>query len=163
MFGHRHTRGDGPASDARRSPRGHPRQHGHTHGAIDRTVLTSRRGIRATKVSLAALLVTAALQMVIFVFTGSVALLADTVHNFGDAATALPLWAAFTLAQRRPTRRFSYGYGRAEDLAGLVIVLAILASAIIAGYVSVTHLSDPPEVDYIWAVVVASVAGFLGN
>jgi cation diffusion facilitator family transporter len=114
-------------------------------------------------VSLAALLITAALQMVVFVFTGSVALLADTVHNFGDAATALPLWAAFTLALRRPTRRFSYGYGRAEDLAGLVIVLAILATAIITGYQSVTRLSDPPEVEYIWAVVLASVAGFLGN
>lgn len=163
MFSHRHTSGDGPTSDTRPPHGGHPQQHGHTHGAIDRTVLTSQRGIRATKVSLAGLLVTAVLQMVIFGFTGSVALLADTVHNFGDAATALPLWAAFTLAQRRPTRRFSYGYGRAEDLAGLVIVLAILATAIIAGYESFTRLSDPPKVDYIWAVVVASVAGFLGN
>ncbi len=163
MSGHRHTRGDGPTSDPRPPSRRHQRQHGHTHGAIDRAVLTSQRGIRATKVSLAALLVTAALQMIIFVFTGSVALLADTVHNFGDAATALPLWAAFILALRRPSRRFSYGYGRAEDLAGLIIVLAILATAIIAGYVSVTRLSDPPEVDYIWAVVVAAVVGFLGN
>ena len=163
MSGHRHTRGDGPDSDARPPSGGRPHQHGHTHGAIDRAVLTNQRGIRAIKVSLAGLLVTAVLQVVIFVFTGSVALLADTVHNFGDAATALPLWVAFTLAQRRPTRRFSYGYGRAEDLAGLVIVLAILATAVIAGYVSFTRLSDPPEVDYIWAVVVASVVGFLGN
>ena len=140
-----------------------PQQHGHAHGAMDRVVLTSSRGIWATKVSLAALLATAAMQVVIVVFTGSVALLADTVHNFSDAATALPLWAAFTLARRRPTRRFTYGYGRAEDLAGLLIVVAILATGIFAGYQSISRLSDPPGIDYIWAVVIASVVGFIGN
>lgn len=137
--------------------------HGHTHGALDRAVLSSQRGIWATKVSLAALLATATLQVVLVVITGSVALLADTIHNFGDAATALPLWAAFTLSRRSASRRFTYGLGRAEDLAGLLIVVAILSTGIIAAYVSVDRLSDPPEVDFIWAVVLASVVGFIGN
>ena len=99
--------------------------HGHTHGVADPSVLTSARGIWATKVSLAALLATAAFQVVVVVFTGSIALLADTVHNISDAATAVPLWIAFSLATRMPTKRFSYGYGRAEDLAGLIIVLVL--------------------------------------
>ena len=140
-----------------------PTGHGHTHGAIDQEVLSSERGIWATKISLAVLLATALAQMVIFIFTGSVALLADTIHNFGDAATALPLWAAFTLSRRAPTRRFTYGLGRAEDLAGVFIVLAILATGIIAGYESIRRLSDPPEIEFIWIVVVASIVGFIGN
>ena len=139
------------------------RRQGHSHGAMDRVVLTSRRGIWATKVSLVVLIATAAMQVVIVVYTGSVALLADTIHNFGDAATALPLWAAFTLARRRPTRRFTYGFGRAEDLAGLIIVVAILITGIVAAYVSINRLSDPPDIDFIWAVVVASIVGFVGN
>ena len=92
--------------------------HGHSHGAVDGEILASGRGIRATKISLAVLLVTAVVQLVIVGFTGSVALLADTIHNFGDAATALPLWPAFTLSRKLPTKRFNYGYVRAEDLAG---------------------------------------------
>ena len=103
--------------------------HGHSHGAVDGEILASSRGIWATKISLAVLLVTAVVQLVIVGFTGSVALLADTIHNFGDAATAIPLWAAFTLSRRLPTKRFTYGSGRAEDLAGLLIVLSILATA----------------------------------
>ena len=142
---------------------GRGQQHGHSHGAVDRVLLTTSRGIWATKVSLTVLMATAGMQVVIVVFTGSVALLADTIHNFGDAATALPLWAAFTLARRQPTPRFSYGYGRAEDLAGLLIVAAILATGVIAGYESITRLDDPPEINYLWAVVVASVLGFVGN
>ena len=137
--------------------------HGHTHGALDRAVLNSQRGIWATKVSLAVLLATAAMQVVLVVITGSVALLADTIHNLSDAATALPLWAAFTLSRRPPSRRFTYGLGRAEDLAGLLIVAAILTTGIIAAFVSIGRLSDPPDVDFIWAVVLASVVGFLGN
>jgi len=130
---------------------------------VDGEILASERGIWATKISLAILLVTAVVQLVIVLFTGSVALLADTIHNFGDAATALPLWAAFTLSRRLPTKRFNYGYGRAEDLAGLLIVLSILVTGIIAAYQSITRLSDPPEIDYIWIVAVAAVVGFLGN
>lgn len=95
--------------------------------------------------------------------TGSVALLADTVHNFGDAATAVPLWIAFSLTRRMPTRRFSYGYGRAEDLAGLFIVFVILGSGIFAAYQSITRISDPPVIEFLWAVVAAALVGFLGN
>ncbi len=146
----------GPENDAHVS-------HGHSHGAVDGEILASSRGIWATKVSLAVLLVTAVVQLVIVGFTGSVALLADTIHNFGDAATALPLWAAFTLSRRLPTNRFNYGYGRAEDLAGLLIVLSILATGIFAAYESIRRLGDPPEIDYIWVVALAAVIGFLGN
>ncbi|MFQ6116650.1 MAG: cation diffusion facilitator family transporter, partial [Candidatus Bipolaricaulia bacterium] len=92
-----------------------------------------------------------------------VALLADTIHNFGDAATAIPLWMAFTLARLKPSRRFTYGYGRVEDLAGVAIVLIILLSAIVAGYESIDHLLHPRTIGYLWAVIIASVIGFLGN
>ena len=163
MQGHQHGTGQNPLPHGGERTEKSPRQRGHSHGAMDRVVLTSRRGIWATKVSLVVLLATAAMQVVIVIYTGSVALLADTIHNFGDAATALPLWAAFTLARRRPTRRFTYGFGRAEDLAGLLIVLAILTTGIFAGYESITRLSDPPDIDYIWAVALAAVVGFVGN
>ncbi len=163
MFRHGHSGGHGSTGKENREPAGSGGPHGHSHGAIDRVVLTSGRGIRATKISLAVLMATGALQVVVLVFTGSVALLADTIHNFSDAATALPLWAAFTLARRQPTRRFTYGYGRAEDLAGLLIVAVVLATGVIAGYESIKRLDDPPEIDYLWAVVVASAVGFAGN
>jgi len=137
--------------------------HGHSHGAVDGEILASGRGIRATKISLSVLLVTAVVQLVIVGFTGSVALLADTIHNFGDAATALPLWAAFTLSRKLPTKRFNYGYGRAEDLAGLLIVLSILATGIFTAYESINRLGNPPEIDYLWIVAMAAVIGFAGN
>jgi cation diffusion facilitator family transporter len=101
--------------------------------------------------------------MVIVFLSGSVALLADTIHNFGDATTALPLWLAFTLARRQPSRRFTYGYGRVEDVAGVIIVLTILLSAVVAGYQSVDRLLHPQPVQHLWAVVVASIIGFIGN
>ena len=107
--------------------------------------------------------VTALLQVVIVAFTGSVALLADTIHNFGDALTAIPLWAAFALSRRPPTRRFTYGYGRAEDLAGLAIILMILISAIIASYESIDRLLNPQEVRNLWAVALAALIGLAGN
>ena len=136
---------------------------GHGHGTVDGEILASTRGIWATKISLAALLATAVVQLVIVYFTGSVALLADTIHNFGNAATAIPLWAAFTLSRKLPTKRFNCGYGRAEDLAGLLIVLSILATGIIAAYQSIIRLGEPPEIDYIWIVALAAVIGFAGN
>ena len=142
---------------------GKPARHGHSHGAVDPAIFSSSRGIWATEVSLIALLATALVQTGVVVITGSVALLADTIHNFGDAATAIPLWAAFSLARRQPTKRFSYGYGRAEDLAGLFIVVVILASGVYAAYESMVRLSDPPVVEFLWAVAAAAVAGFLGN
>jgi cation diffusion facilitator family transporter len=109
------------------------------------------------------LLVTAGFQLVVVVFSGSVALLADTLHNFGDAATALPLWVAFVLARRKPAERFTYGLGRLEDLAGLMIVLIMALSALVAGYEAVVRLFHPRPVAYLGIVVLASLVGFLGN
>src|SRR5512140_2622650 len=89
--------------------------HGHTHGIVDASILTTDRGIWAIKWSLVGLLITAVLQLAVVMLSGSVALLADTIHNFGDAATSIPLWIAFALARLRPSKRFGYGYGRVED------------------------------------------------
>lgn len=141
----------------------HHGTHNHTHGTIDPALLTTQRGIWAVKWSLIGLAPTAVFQVVIVFFSGSVALLADTIHNFGDATTALPLWLAFTLARRQPSRRFTYGYGRVEDVAGVIIVLTILLSAVVAGYQSVDRLLHPQPVQHLWAVVVASIIGFAGN
>lgn len=137
--------------------------HSHTHGVIDPSIFATQRGIWAIKWSFLGLFATALFQVVIVLLSGSVALLADTIHNFGDAATALPLWIAFTLARLKPSKRFTYGYGRVEDLAGIAIVLTILISAIVAGYQSIDRLLHPRAVGYLWAVVTASVVGFLGN
>ena len=137
--------------------------HDHTHGAIDPSIITTERGIWAIKWSFIGLFATAIFQILIVLLSGSVALLADTIHNIGDAGTAIPLWVAFRLARRKPNRRFTYGYGRVEDLAGLAIVLTILLSAIIAGYESIDRFIHPQTVSYLWTVIVASVVGFLGN
>jgi cation diffusion facilitator family transporter len=137
--------------------------HGHAHGAVDAGLLTSRRGIWAVKWSIAGLGVTALVQAVVVVITGSAALLADTIHNLGDAATALPLWAAFRLGTRPPTKRFTYGYGRFEDLAGVAIVVVILISAAAAGLTSIQRLMHPQPVAYLWAVAAAAMIGFAGN
>jgi cation diffusion facilitator family transporter len=137
--------------------------HGHTHGAADSALLTSRRGIWAVKWSIAGLSVTALVQAAVVAITGSAALLADAIHNIGDAATAIPLWAAFRLGTRSPTKRFTYGYGRFEDLAGVAIVIVILASAAAAGYTSIQRLMHPQPVAYLWAVAAAAIIGFVGN
>ncbi len=135
----------------------------HVHGVVDPAIFTTERGIWAVKWSFWALAVTAAFQVVISVISGSVALFADTIHNIGDAATAVPLWFAFTLARKKPSHRFTYGYGRGEDLAGVAIVLTILFSAIVAAYQSIDRLLHPQKVEYLWAVIIASIVGFLGN
>ena len=106
--------------------------HGHTHGVIDPSLTTTDRGIWAIKWSFFILAVTAALQFVVVILSGSVALLADMIHNVGDATTAIPLWFAFVLARRKPSKTFTYGLGRVEDLAGILIVLIILFSAVVA-------------------------------
>lgn len=131
--------------------------------AVDPRLLTSERGIWAVKWSFAGLMATAVLQGIAVYFTGSVALLADTIHNFGDASTAIPLWIAFRLAQLRPSRRFTYGYGRVEDFAGLMVVLLILFSAAVAGFESVRRLLDPQPMRFVGAVAAAAIIGFLGN
>jgi divalent metal cation (Fe/Co/Zn/Cd) transporter len=103
-------------------------RHEHTHGAVDPTIATSERGIWAIKWSFVVLMATALLQLVVVLLSGSIALLSDTIHNFGDAATAIPLGIAFALTRLGVSRRFTFGYGRVEDLAGVVIVLIILFS-----------------------------------
>ncbi|GAA4285732.1 cation diffusion facilitator family transporter [Georgenia daeguensis] len=115
------------------------------------------------KFSLVALGVTAALQLVIVAVSGSVALAADTVHNFSDALTAVPLWIAFALGRRAPTRRFTHGLGRAEDLAGLFIVAMIALSAVVAAVESVRRLVDPVPLDHLGWVLAAGIVGFAGN
>ncbi|GIK36721.1 MAG: cation transporter [Chloroflexota bacterium] len=137
--------------------------HGHQHGVVDPSIISTERGIWAIKWSFIGLFITALLQVGVVIFTGSVALLADTIHNFGDAATAVPLWIAFSLAKRKPSSRFTYGLGRVEDLAGVVIVALILFSAAVAGYESVQRFFNPQPVQYLWAVVAASIIGFAGN
>ena len=138
----------------------------HSHDAadaVDQELETSAKGIRALVISLVVLGVTAVLQAGVVVLTGSVALLGDTLHNVADALTAVPLAVAFTLGRRAPTRRYTYGYGRAEDLAGIAIVLVILASALLAAYEAIQRLMHPSEVRYLWAVAAAGLIGFAGN
>lgn len=137
--------------------------HGHTHGAIDPSIFTTQRGMWAVKWSFLGLATTALLQVLMVWLTGSVALLADTIHNLGDALTAIPLWIAFRLSQWKPNRRFTYGYGRVEDIAGVVIVGTIFISAVITGYLSVQRLLHPHPISYVGAVIVASLIGFVGN
>ncbi|OZB84260.1 cation diffusion facilitator family transporter [Microbacterium sp. 13-71-7] len=138
----------------------------HTHDAadaIDDAMEASSAGIRALKLSLVILLVTTILQAVVFFLSGSVALLADTVHNFSDALTAVPLWIAFLLGRRAATRRYTYGFGRAEDLAGLFIVFVVLLSAVVAAWQSIERILNPQPLHNVGWVIVAGVIGFLGN
>jgi cation diffusion facilitator family transporter len=138
----------------------------HSHDAadsIDDAIESSSAGVRAVKVSLVGLAVTAAMQLVVVVVSGSVALLADTVHNFSDALTGLPLWVAFVIGRRAATRRYTYGYGRAEDLAGLFVVAMIAVSALLAGWESIRRLIDPAPVHNLGWVAAAGVIGFAGN
>ncbi len=137
--------------------------HGHMHGVVDPSIFATERGIWAVKWSFVGLFITAILQVVVVYYSGSIALLADTIHNFGDALTAIPLLFAFLLSWRKPTRRFTYGYGRVEDFAGVAVVLMILISAIVAGYESINRLIHPQTVTFLWAVAMAAVIGFIGN
>jgi cation diffusion facilitator family transporter len=130
---------------------------------MDTELETSRRGMRALLLSFAGLLVTALAQMAVFLLSGSVALLVDTIHNFADALTALPIAIAFTVGRRAANRRYTYGYGRAEDLAGIVVVLFIAASAALAGYEAVRRLVEPRELDHLGLVAAAGLIGFAGN
>ncbi|MBB5780144.1 cation diffusion facilitator family transporter [Nonomuraea jabiensis] len=138
----------------------------HTHGSAGKTdaaLEAGSRGMRVLAVSFAVLMVTAAVQAGIVMVSGSVALLGDTLHNVTDALTAVPLAIAFSIGRRAATRRFTYGYGRAEDLAGIVIVLLIAASAALAGYEAVTRLLNPQDLRAVGWVAGAAVVGFAGN
>ncbi len=138
----------------------------HSHDAadsIDDAMEASKEGVRALKISLFVLLGTTILQFAVVLISGSVALLADTIHNFSDAMTAVPLWVAFVLGRRAATRRYTFGYGRAEDLAGLFIVVVVLASAVVAGVQSIGRIIHPLPLHNIGWVIAAGVIGFLGN
>lgn len=138
----------------------------HTHDAadsIDDALESSTQGIRAVKISLFILLGTTILQFVVVLVSGSVALLADTIHNFSDALTAVPLWIAFILGRRAANRRYTYGYGRAEDLAGLFIVAVIALSAVVAAWQSVDRIFHPQPLHELWWVIAAGLIGMVGN
>ncbi|WP_068177445.1 cation diffusion facilitator family transporter [Mycobacterium sp. UM_CSW] len=164
-------------ADSHAHDHGHEHAHGirgivaqllvpHSHDAadsVDTALESSAIGIRAVKVSLVGLGATAIVQVVIAVVSGSIALAADTIHNFSDALTAVPLWVAFALGTRPPTRRYTYGYGRAEDIAGLFVIGMITLSAIIAGYEAILRLIHPVAIEHVGWVAAAGVIGFLGN
>ncbi|MEO7236853.1 MAG: cation diffusion facilitator family transporter [Lapillicoccus sp.] len=138
----------------------------HSHDAadqVDEALEADSAGRRALVISLVGLGVTAVIQAVVAVLSGSIALLGDTLHNVADALTAVPLLVAFALARRPATKRFTYGYGRSEDLAGLVVVLMIALSSVFAGFEAITRLLNPQPVSHLWAVAAAGVVGFVGN
>ncbi|MFH1329925.1 MAG: cation diffusion facilitator family transporter [Actinomycetota bacterium] len=137
----------------------HRHQNHHGHAQIPET----GEGIRATWVSLTGLALTAAVQGVIVAFTGSVALLSDTLHNAADALTAIPLWIALVIGRRPRNRRFTHGYGRAEDLAGLAIIAVIAASAAVVAWESAGRLASPRRIDHAGWVIAAGLVGALGN
>ncbi|MFF0162596.1 cation diffusion facilitator family transporter [Streptomyces sp. NPDC005263] len=184
QHGHDHGRAHSHAHDQSRG-HGHPHPHDrapsrlsrlrhhlthllapHSHETadkVDSALESSARGMRALWISLSVLGVTALAQAAVVAVSGSVALLGDTVHNAADALTAVPLAIAFMLGRRAATRRFTYGYGRAEDLAGIAIVLTIAASAAFAGWMAIDRLLDPRPLTHLPAVAVAALVGFAGN
>jgi cation diffusion facilitator family transporter len=138
----------------------------HTHDAkdsLDQALEGSSDGIRAVALSLVILLLTAGVQALVVLASGSVALLGDTLHNAADGLTAVPLWTAFRLGRRSPTTRFTYGYGKAEDVAGLAVIGLIAASAIFAGYEAIHRLIHPETVSHLGFVMAAAVVGAVGN
>jgi cation diffusion facilitator family transporter len=180
--GNGHDHGDGEHHDhGVTSVHGHGHNHDHGHGvghffgslvlphshdvadSLDQELEASRNGVRAVAVCLVILLVTAAIQALVVVASGSVALLSDTLHNAADALTAVPLWLAFRLGRRPPTRRFTYGFGKAEDLAGVAVVGMIALSAGFAAFEAVERLVHPEKITHLPFVMVAAVVGAVGN
>lgn len=138
----------------------------HSHDpadSVDSELESSAKGIRALVISFSVLMVTAVIQLVLVWVTGSVSLLADTIHNFSDALTAVPLFIAFRLGRRQATRRYTYGYRRAEDLAGLFVVLMILLSAVVVLWESINRFLNPRELEYLGVLFAAGIVGFAGN
>ena len=137
----------------------------HTHSHLSPTddLFNAEKGIRALKVSIVGLTLTTLFQAGIAIAGGSAGLLADTIHNLGDIGTAIPLWIAFSLARREANRRFTYGYGRAEDVAGAVILLFIIASAIVSAVESYSHLIGGITPNLIEWGLFAAFVGVIGN
>jgi cation diffusion facilitator family transporter len=161
---HDHRHGAGWWATARHEVAHLARPHSHeAMDKVDSAMETSREGMRTLWLSLGILGATAVVQAVVVALSGSVALLGDTIHNAADALTALPLGVAFVLGRRAANRRYTYGYGRAEDLAGIAIVLTIAASSALAACEAVDRLLHPRDVTHLWAVAIAAVVGFAGN
>ncbi len=140
--------------------------HGHSHdpqGSLDTELMVSKAGTRALAISFVGLLITAIAQLIVFAASGSVGLLADTIHNFADTLTAVPIGLAFLVARRRPTRRYTYGYGRAEDLAGVAVLVVMALSASLAAWEAIDRLIHPRGVSHLGWVALAGGIGFLGN
>jgi len=136
----------------------------HSHDAdVDQALESSAEGMRTLRISLLILGVTAIAQGIVVALSGSVALLGDAVHNAADALTAIPLGVAFLLGRKSPTRRYTYGYGRAEDLAGIAVVMVIAISSAVAAYAAVQRLLHPRPVTHLAVVAIAAALGFLGN
>jgi len=138
----------------------------HSHDAadsVDDALTGSEVGINAVRLSLLGLGATALVQLMIALASGSVAVLADTIHNFADASTAIPLWLAFWVSRKPANERYTYGYGRAEDLAGVFVLLMILGSAVVAAWESLRRLLDPTPIDHLGWVAAAGLLGFVGN
>jgi len=138
----------------------HEEEHEHTHGMIDSSIATSKQGLEAVKWSSIILFLGSCFQLFVVVLSGSVSLLSDTIHNFGDAATALPLGAAFLLGRKKANKKFTYGYGKVEDIAGVIVLLFMLLSAIGAGYLSIQRLFHPQPVTHLIVLIIASFVGF---
>jgi cation diffusion facilitator family transporter len=163
--GHDHDHGHeypGPGPVARLRHLLRPHSHEAT-GQVDAAMQASTEGMRVLWISLGVLGVTALIQAVVAAASGSVALLGDTLHNAADALTAVPLAVAFILGRRQPTRRYNYGYGRAEDLAGIAIAATIAASSALAAYAAITRLIHPHHPSDLIAVAAAALIGFAGN
>jgi cation diffusion facilitator family transporter len=162
--GHDHGHDRGPNDGWRARLRHAVTPHSHdTVDQVDSALEASREGMRAVWVSLAALATTAVVQGAVYLWSGSVALLGDTLHNLADALTAVPLGIAFMVGRRAATRRYTYGFGRAEDLAGIVVVAFIAASAVVAGVEAVRRLLAPADVSHLPALAAAGLVGFAGN
>jgi cation diffusion facilitator family transporter len=161
-----HEHGDGDDAHGSFWSRLHHLAQPHSHDpadSLDSALVGSAAGIRAVQLSLVGLGITAAVQLTIALASGSVAVLADTIHNFADASTAIPLWLAFAVGTRPPTNRYTYGYGRAEDLAGVFVLLMIAGSAAIALWESLERLIHPAPVDHVGWVAIAGLVGLIGN
>ncbi len=133
------------------------------HDKVDDAMESNERGFWATKWALVSLGITTIIQIAIVVQSGSTALFADTIHNLGDGLNSIPLLLAFALQRRVRSRQYSYGFGRTEDLAGIVILISIAVSAAVAGWESINKLLNPEEITHLPWVTLAALVGFIGN
>ncbi len=137
--------------------------HSHDHSHEFNLEKNTEEGIYAVKISFLVLMITAIIQIFVVLYTGSVALLADTIHNFSDALTSIPLWIAYRLSMREKSKQYPYGYGKAEDLAGLFIILMITLSAGVVFWESINRIYNPVPIDNLEILALAAIIGFIGN